>query len=256
MKKYQIIIPCIAILFASCSPTYYVPTKQNVMVFEESKDASVAITASWFNMQMGIEGGYAFTEHLGAYSSIYRFDASQYGDYNKLIKDYLWDNELVIFDKTKTGIYTGINLGYGFAGFNVGNPYYDIHLNRISALPSVGYDFCREFSAALSTRFSYLHYNVSMQNSEGFTAYDRDMFNQYFNTGDLMNPNHFLIEPALTLTFKTEFVKLNLQYCCILNPGNKSTFYSRDNLSASWIFDIGKMFIKPYEKNGKLRWKF
>lgn len=249
------VLVLLTICFYGCETYYYMPTKQNVLMFDKVNDGELSFTASPVYQQFGVEAGYAFKDNWGIISSFHKFDISNYGNTQQFVKDFMWDNELVYF-KNWNKLTMSMNAGCGFGSYNLGNRYYKINLNRLAVLPSVGVNFSKSFGVALSSRLSLLTFNLKMLRESSYDEYDKEMFDFYFRTENLdINP-HFLVEPAITLVFKTDFSKFFLQYSLISGAGKHDNFYSPDNLTFTWAINIGKLFLFPHSENGKLHWKF
>ena len=238
-----IIIVITGLLLISCNLYLYMPTKQNVMEFREKGDIIVSGNAGFHN-SLGLEVGYAFTNNLGLYTSFNSFDISNV-ESSKLIvlpKDFIWDNELVMYKKFNFGLYTAINIGVGFGSLNPNNSYYRLDLNRQFAIPSIGYKLANNFEVALSTRITRLSYNVNSK-IDLSTDYDREMFYRYFDLINLDKP-FFYIEPAITFAWDFKYTKFMAQYTWIEKTQYYELNYMPNNLIASISFKIDKIFVK------------
>lgn len=250
------IFAVVTLLNSSCTTTYYLPQAQNIVPFEEKKDLHLNLNGSLFNEQLGAGISYAITDNIGVNSSFMRFNTSNYGGDDKFLKDYIITNEFVLYKNWENNFYTALNTGYSFADFNVGNPYYKINLHRFSTQPSVSYFAYKGIGLGLSSRISYLNYNVNMLQNSTYSDYDRQMFHNYFFTREMSMRNRLIIEPAATLLFHTEFVNMNIQCSIIPDFLNKDlNFVSPINFSITWSLNIGKLYIFPHDRSGKLRWK-
>ena len=99
---------------AACNHAYYLPTKQNVQVFDKKGDIVAGGNLGLYGT-IGAEAGYAFTDHIGIYSSLKGFNISTYGgSEEKVIRDYIWDNEFILYSKLKYDFYAACNFGVGF----------------------------------------------------------------------------------------------------------------------------------------------
>ena len=231
----------IGLLFASCDSYVYLPTKQNVMIFKEKGDIIVSGNAGLYD-GLGLEGGYAFTDNIGLYSSFNRFKISNFASSKYLAKDFIWDNELVLYKKFNSGLYTAMNIGAGFGSLNANNRYYRLNLNRQFAIPSIGYTLANIFEVAVSTRFTRLAYNVNSK-IDLSSDYDKEMFYSYFDLRNLDKP-FFCIEPAITFGLDFKYVKLKAQYTWIEKPQYNELNYIQDNLITTISFNIDKIFFE------------
>ena len=241
-KTFSICIFLI-LTFTSCQTYYYIPTKQNVMVFEKKGDAVLSVSSGNYN-GAGIEAGYAVTNNLGIYSSLNSFDITDRGSRgsgNGFGNDYIWDNEIMYFKKYPTGIYTGLNLGVGIGQLNQNNPYCILGMNRQFIQPSVGMFKFGFFEMALSMRLTHLSYNLKPLMSLE-SDYDRSMFNQYFDFQGLLKSDYYFIEPALSMGFAYEFLKLQFQLVKAYSTKHVENFYVQENLITSLSINFSKLF--------------
>jgi hypothetical protein len=255
MKTLKSVLTGMVVLTTACTSNYYLPTKQNVMTFEKKGDATVSVSASSFSTQMGIEAGYAFTDHVGLVSSLSQFDISYYGP-TKLLKDYIWNNEIILYKQFNFGVYTGLNLGYAHGGFNTGNPYYKLSMNRLSVQPGAGYFFSNTFYMAGSVRFSKLNYNLTVLQSNQYSDYDKQVFRALFNLNNIDDNTFVFAEPAFTFGFRTSYFDLQLQYVIAQNNTKKYIPYRSQDLIVAWTWNLDRTFFHPASKTKKLRWTF
>lgn len=243
----------LSLFMFSCGSYSYLPTKQNVMVFAEKGDAILSGTKGLFFKQDNVSIGYAFTENMGVYSTFNKFDISEFGNSSNFIKDFIWDNELVLFKKRKNGVYTAVNLGQGFGNLNLGNPYYKLALNRQFILPTLAYNFSDNTYICLSSRFTRLGYKFTSLIGNG-DLYDTTMSQRYFNVQNLISHDHYLIEPALTYGFIFDFIKLEFQYSQIINSKSLKFSFLENNLSTTLSINFNKFIKGKNAKVEKLRW--
>jgi hypothetical protein len=229
------------LVFTSCEPYYYLPTKQNVMVFEKKGDAVLAVSSGNYSGS-GIEAGYAITNNIGLYTSLNTFNITNRDRNAGFGNDYIWDNEVMYFKKYSSGLYTGLNVGVGLGQLNQDNVYYNLGLNRQFIQPSVGITRYGFFEMAFSLRFSHLSYSLTpLMNLE--SDYDRYMFNQYFTFNGLLNSDYYFIEPALTMGFTYNFLKLQLQLVNTYKTNHEADFYIRNNLITSLSINLNKLLF-------------
>jgi hypothetical protein len=238
--NYLLISLFLMLVVTSCQPYYYLPTKQNVMVFDKKGDVMLAVNGGMYNGS-GIEAGYAITNNIGVYSSLNSFDITHRGNNNGFGNDYIWDNELLLFKKYNTGLYTGLNLGIGFGKLDQDNPYYTLGLNRQFIQPALGISKFGFFEVAFSMRFTHLTYTLKPYMSLE-SDYDKSMFNQYFSFQDLVNADHYFIEPALTMGFRYKFCKLQFQYVGVVNTKPRENFYLKENLITALSINLNELF--------------
>lgn len=242
---YRFVLMSLTVGFVGCTPYYYLPTKQNTMVFEKKGDIVLSGNIGLFHRQTGLELGYALTDNIGVYSSFNKFDISYYGKQHPFLKDFIWDNELIFFKRHNSGLYTGINLGLGLGKFNVGNPYFNLYLYRQFLQPTLGITVFNHLQFGLSTRIVRLNFNATSA-TRGLSEYDQKMFDQYFNFKDITTNDFLLIEPAFTMAFKIECFRLQFQYAGITNSNYRSYFIN-ENISTSLSINLNKLFL--YKKS-------
>ena len=241
MKYLKEIMSLIIIGFCmtSCNPAYYLPTKQNVQVFEKKGDIVVSGNLGLYGT-MGVDAGYSFSDHLGVYSSFKGFNISTYGgSEEKTFRDYLWDNELILYSKLKYNFYTACNFGVGFGEFDVNNPYYELKLNRQFVQPSIGVKFFDVIQTSLSTRFTRLDYGLKSY-TVNETSYDNQMLREYFMFGSLDQHDIYFLEPAITFGFDFKKFKTQFQYCRSFNIGGGVVQNWDHNLFLSVTFNISE----------------
>jgi hypothetical protein len=223
------------------------------MVFKQKGDAIITGNLGLFYHQSGLEAGYSFTDNLGFYSSFNKFDISHYGSTHQFIKDYIWDNELIVYKNFDFGLHTAINTGVGIGGLNEGNPYYNLTLHRQFVQPSIGFNCMNVIEFCFSTRFSRLNYKLQ-STIDNMTTYDQKMFDSYFDFGSLNKENHYFIEPAFTMGLNFDFISLKCQYTISNELGTDSYSYIPENLSTSVSFNLDRIFFNKSNKTKKLRW--
>ena len=247
--NYSILIVILAFLFPACTPYYYLPTKQNVMVFEKKGDVILSANLG-FNDFAGLEGGYAITDNIGLYSSFNAFDISNTAANSQNLSDFIWDNEIVLFKKYNSGLYTGVNIGVGFGELDANNPYYVLGLNRQFVQPVLGYTFDKRFDFAISSRLTRLNYSIKSL-IDISSEYDKFMFNSYFDVNELSKSSYFFIEPALTFGLNYEFLKVKFQYSLAHELFSKNLSYISNNLTTTVSFNLNKIFIIKKNKTSK-----
>ncbi len=241
MKFNSLSIILLSLLaITSCQPYYYLPTKQNVMVFEKKGDAILAVNTANYN-GAGIEAGYAITDNIGFYTSLNSFDITKRGSSNGFGNDYIWDNEILYFKKYDFGLYTGLNVGAGFGQLNQNNSYYILGLNRQFIQPSLGMSKLGFFEMAFSVRFTHLNYTLKPEMSLE-SEYDRLIFYHYFDFNGLVNSDYYFVEPAISLGFRYKFCKLQFQYLGAFKTKHEENFYIRENLVTSFSVNLNELF--------------
>lgn len=244
----KIISPVIISCFmTACNPAYYLPTKQNVQVFDKKGDIVVSGNLGFYGT-MGVDAGYSFSDHAGVYSSFKGFNISTYGESEKkAIRDYIWDNELILYSRLKYNFYTACNFGVGFGEFDVNNPYYELKLNRQFVQPSIGVTLFDVIQTSLSTRFTRLDYGLKSYTINE-TPYDNQILREYFMFGDLDKHDIYFLEPAITFGLDFKKVKTQFQYSGLLNIGSGTIRNWDQNLFLSVTFNISEFF--PAFKDG------
>lgn len=240
MKLLNRLLYLLSILFfSSCNSSIYLPTKQSVMVFKEKADIIVSANIGLYD-GFGLEGGYAFTDNIGLYTSFNRFNISKANTKN-IANDFIWDNELILYKKFNSGFYSAINTGVGFGSINANNRFYKLDLNRQFLVPSIGYTIANMVDVAVSARFSRLAYYINSKINID-SNYDYEMFKSYFELTNL-DKSFFCIEPALTAGLDLKYLQLKAQYTWIEKPHPNELYYKHDNLVTTISLNIDKIFF-------------
>lgn len=245
MKKYLVFI-IVIIYISACNSFTYMPTEHQVMPFEQKGDAIVGITTG-FRENIGIKGGYSFTDNIGIVSNLNTFDLSNNENSDNFLNDYTWDNELVLYKKFNPIFYMGVNAGAGWGKLNSTSQYYCINTNKQYILPWVNgvfqvdsnhniYGFLG-FSVKL-LRTNYSIKQIMNTNSE----YDQMMFDEYFNFSNF-NPSKFKGELGLTGGYNFDFVKIQLQSVFLLIPKYETNVIPM-NGQVSLIFNLTRLMNK------------
>lgn len=190
---------------------YYNPIKQNVNVFEKKGDIVATANIQPLFAQLGIEAAYAINDNIGISSNYNRYNITRLGgETNPFVKDFMWDNELIFYKNFKFGLFGAANFGYGRGGFNVGNPYFRLSMDRLYSQPSVGFLLFNRFGFAFSTRFSQSFYHIKIY-PEGYSDSEIKLIQSYFGLNNIDKPV-FFIEPAFTLIWKDNTGSCKLQF--------------------------------------------
>jgi hypothetical protein len=203
--KFNLYLSLVTLFFGSCTPFYYLPMTQNVKVFNEKGDLSTSLNVGTFLYSVGVDLAYAISDNVGFVSglNLMNISASETSPY----RDFQMDNEIVFYKHFSnadfSGQYAAINIGHGFAGFNVGNPYFSLNMNRFFLQPSYGVKIFKRSNITFSTRLSAVNYNLRMF-TEGYTDTQVDLTKQYFNLDRLNINKLFVVETALTYHYNTK----------------------------------------------------
>lgn len=234
----------------SCTTYDYIPVKQNVMTFQNKGDILVSGSLGLYN-GLGIDLGYSFTDYLGIYSSFNRFNISGYQTC-KPIKDFFWDNELILYRSFKFGLYTSINLGYGLGRAETGTPWYNEDIHREFIQPSLGWSFENMFQLAISSRITQFNRQIN-SSIDVSSAYDRMMFTNYFGVEPNSISVRYYIEPAVTAIYNLDYMKFKFQYSF---TGENYPNVVPVNMTTSIELNLNKLIFNKSYKNRKLRWTF
>lgn len=243
IRRYILfVILSLALLFTSCAPQYYNAIKQNVKVFEKKGDITASVSGELIYNQLGVDAGYALTDNIGINTSYNRFNRSRFGnETNPFVKDFIWDNELIIFKNFKFGLFGATNFGFGIGGFNVCNPYYSLNMERYYAQPSLGYMFSDAIGIAFSARFVQSNYNYKMKGN-GYSLTETNLIQSYFELNAL-DKSVFHVEPAITLLAKIRKGTWKLQY---IQSYAGHIDYSQENFVLSYSLNLNSWFRKQH----------
>lgn len=212
--KICCLLSLVILIHTSCSPGYYLSMKQNVKVFEEKGDVVASISAGPLFARIGVDAGYAITDNIGFVSSFNKMNISASGYNNKsFVKDFIWDNEFVYYKNYESGRFWAANIGYGRGGFNVGNPYFRLDMDRIFVQPSYGKKVFKRSYLSLSTRLTQQFYDLTIF-TEGYTDAQNKLMQEYLRL-DRVDKTNFYIETALTFHTKVDGGNLKYQF---INP--------------------------------------
>lgn len=197
------ILTLIMIFMTACNPFYDLPMKQNVKVFEEKGDLSASLNVGPLLLSAGADVAYALTDNIGFVSGLNLMNIS--ASNTSAFRDFQIENEIVFFKKFRqealSGQYAAFNIGHGFAGYNIGNPYFSLNMNRFFLQPSYGVKFFKRSNITFSARIIAVIYDLNMF-TEGKTQTQIQLTKEYFNL-DRLNDNIFVLETAFTYHYNT-----------------------------------------------------
>lgn len=221
--KHLIIIILFGCLFSvGCNPKYYSPNTQNVPLISEKGETNLTLSGSGnqaeFQVAYGLSGNFAFQANGGLFlpPDLDNGNGGS-GNFFELGGGYFKPvGEKFVFET------------YGIVGFGsmenhlpstvTASPQtkgdISAKILRFGIQPNFGYK-SKSFSAAISSRIVSLNYN----SVEGDLIFDGVNQINYLEE----NKSNFLIEPALTIKFGLEKVKLQFQYGLSMNV-SKSNF--------------------------------
>jgi hypothetical protein len=202
--KHTSILSLIIFFVAGCSPFYNLPMEQNVKVFEEKGDMSASLNVGPFLFSAGGDFSYAVTDNIGFVSGLDLMNIS--ASNTSPFRDFHLENEIVFFRKFRkeefSGQYAAFNIGHGFAGYNLGNPYFRLNMNRFFLQPSYGVKIFKRSNITFSARLNAVIYNLNMF-TEGKTETQINLTKQYFHL-DLLDKNKLLVETAFTYHYNAK----------------------------------------------------
>lgn len=230
----------------SCRNNFYMPTKHNVLPFNEKGDMIINGDVGMYE-NFSLEAGYSLTNNFGLITRLNCMDISIQNNSKYLLNDYIWDNELVLYKQIKKSLFTGLNLGIGFGLLGKYNPNYNYNLNRQYILPwlVIKNDFQTDqdkyFLKGFSVKISRLDYNLNTQ-LDISTEYDKQVFYHYFQIEDLVK-NVFIIEPGITFGVNLSKIRISLQGQLVFYPLKQSNKIPV-NMELSVSVYLNKLFSK------------
>lgn len=236
----------VLITIASCNPYFYMPTKHNVLPFNEKGDIMLAVSAG-LNDNFAVDAGYSITDNIGVTTSFNSLDISASGNSKYLNNDYIWDSELVLYKKINKNMFSGINMGAGWGKYNTYSAYYNYNFNRQYVLPWFVYkSTISSFEkistyVGLSTKFSRVNYGLNPM-LDLSSDYDRQMFYNYFELENL-NKERFISEIGFTFGIDFEKIKIQIQNQNVIFP-SKQDYILPSNLTVSVYFYLNNFFKK------------
>lgn len=214
----------------ACSPKYYVPDTQNVPLISEKGETNLNLSGN--GNQYEFQGAYGITEGLAvkANGSLFAPSDEDNGDggsgkyFEGGIGFFKPIQEHWVFET-----YGIFGIGSMENHFPSSKDNYPLTTGDISAdvmrygiQPNFGFE-SKYFSAAVSARFVNLTYN----NIKGNLIFENEQQVDYLKD----NSSNFLIEPAFTIRFGLENVKLQLQYGYSINTTNDNFRQDESTLS-------------------------
>ena len=196
----------------SIAPSY-APNTQNVTLFQEKGDAKLSAGLSRgeeVSKALELQSAYAITNHIGIMANFYRYKRVNRADLFELGAGYFLPlTKNVVFES-----YGGISYAQftsrissieplGNNEFLTKNYYYSRDFTRYFIQPAIGFK-SKLIEIAFSTRLAALNYRRlkisedSYQNSSSLSS-------------QMLPSSHFLIEPALTIRFGWNHIKLQAQ---------------------------------------------
>lgn len=232
----------ITILTIGCSPKYYVTNTQNIpiMTTKGQTNLGIGINGSEYTKGFEIQAAHAITNHIALQLN---------GDWVKKSNDgYLSDAPEDLKVKGQmleigAGYFKNFSSNFVFETYGLfcfgtmdlennssGIDSFSAKFNRFGIQPSLSY-VRKHFSTSLSSRFVHLKYKDIDGNSDS----------DYFAPNFLKTNNaYWLLEPAITIQFGWENLKLQLQYVHSFNLTDPSFEQERE------IISLGlKLNIKP-----------
>lgn len=217
----KIILLLLLVASSACTTMYYAPNSQNVPLADSKGDLRLRVgygQGTEANVAE-LQGSYALTNHVGTLVNLSRF----WGNYSSTAVSSsssasMIEGGLGYFNSIGGSSYKfEVYGGYGHA-IALRSSYFgslDYQVRRFFIQPAIAYDK-GNVEIALSTRgghhqFFNLDYSLSNPNE--------DLSQEYNFTA---NPNHFMVEPAITLRFGTKYVKLQFQTVLSFNLTDRS----------------------------------
>jgi len=183
---------------------YYAPNPQNVPLFTEKGEGRIAtsFTVSEYTSGINLSGAYSFSNHFGFTGNIFLVGEADNGliPDRKTNKGQLVDAGLVYFLPFGSRFVFESTAGFGGGAATNQSDYGNstVKFRNFYIQPSIGIAG-KHFDLALSGKYSILSYhNLAFSASQ---------------TGDYpIDKPYSLIEPALTIRFGWEHVKIQTQY--------------------------------------------
>lgn len=223
----------ISILTLGCGPEYYAPNSQNIPIMKAKGQTNLGIgyNESDYTHGFEIQAAHAITNHIalqingdwvnGDSSNDYKATGRMLeigaGYFKKTAPHFVFETYgLFCFGKVELEKTTS----------NTNN--FSAKFNRMGIQPSLSYSR-KHFSTSLSSRFVHLKYR-DINGDQNSTDFDPN----YLRT----NNAYWLLEPALTIQFGTENLKLQLQYVYSYNLTNPEFEQEPDIISLGLKFNI------------------
>jgi hypothetical protein len=210
---------------ASCS-TYYIPTTQNVPLFEEKNELQVYGGIAMGDASIGgdLQAAYSISNHIAVRAGGY-YGSTSSGAFTIILDDVTFSNlELSTGYFTKLGQSNGIFEVYGGWAYASG---LSSNFNQFFIQPNIGTKIGQGAEIAFSTRINYVNWEYQ---------------------------ERVYIEPAFTLRAGGDRVKLQFQLLTSLSTGNITGNYDSEyNAVGDWeeIFHLSAGVFIPIDLNKK-----
>ncbi|MBN1463790.1 MAG: hypothetical protein JW922_08995 [Paludibacteraceae bacterium] len=271
-----LLLVVLSFVMESCTIYQYISSKQTVPVFSEKNQLQVELAVNPFNFY-GAGIAYSFKDHVGFFCDASYYDKS-YGPSEFLIGEtgYFLESNILdfngaigYFNRTNRfayEVFTGIgygtndykNIDYRFPdGINIGpndTLFFDSKFYKFFIQPDISLNLTDKFHVALSTRFSANNYNLlnkrgldsiqSVNYRYGTTFYNYFQGNQSINI--------YAIEPCLTFSLGTDFVKFKQQFIVPAFISNKKVNCRPISMYLSVSFSLYELSQK-FKKSASLK---
>lgn len=218
------------LVFSGCSQHFYTPTNQNVLNFSEKGDAAVSGFVD-FNECSGLNLGYAITNHIALSTDFKYFEKKEDGAYRN--DSYMWDNELILFNKqdARKGYFIeAINLGYGIGEIARNSGYYGINATRMFAQPSIGYKI-KGFEFAFSLRLASMKYDIRPGYDWNPDPNGQTLEQRFGTPRD--GGRYLFTEPALTFGYGFKAIRFRVQKSWASHNSGDDFEYINNNMAIS-----------------------
>lgn len=228
MKRLFFIILPLTVFLKSCGPVYYIPSSATTPLFKEKGEETLTalMGISEFSKVLGLNGGYAITNNIGAIANFNYFDGGSAYERGKISSGFENYNprRYGVVVEGGLGYFTTLSfdscfvfdayIGYGQYTGNVAvNDIQSVSysIQRPFLQSSIGYRV-KSFEVALGYRLASISY-ANVKPSPIFS--EDDGVKEYFYS---LN-NRRLIEPHLTVRFGSPNVKVQLQMVSVDGSG-------------------------------------
>lgn len=246
LTNFKLLFACMVLLYATSCTTYYVPNSQEIPLFTAKNQGRANVGYTFFpegTKAFKYSGSYSFSDHFGATANM--FFVSESDNHSKnyhgtILKGTSVGLGLVHFlPVSKKHVF---ETTFGFAGGNARNGAITINNatieNKVSFInifiqPSIGL-VKKNFEMAISLKYNlhtFLDLNVSLVQEAKLHALNQQEYNGKTYYDYPINKTFHVLEPAITIRYGWEKVKLGLQIVPSFLLGNAD--FARENINAS-----------------------
>jgi hypothetical protein len=177
-----------------CETYYYMPTLQNVPLFEEKNEIQATFGGDGY--MFNVQSAYSITNHIGSQLNFMTGKKNKY---------YLIEGGVGYFLRFWHHVAFETYCGYGYGRISSQNNIFSFGVNRFSLQPSLGLTF-KFFEIAYTVRFTDVKFNLK---TNGVIS---PPYEEKYGIYNMEKQKYFFYEPGITIRLGSKFLKLQYQY--------------------------------------------